>query len=182
MNKISCDTCLDLMPLVKDKVASQDSKDLVKDHLKSCETCEKIYENFNNEAIAMDESNIISKIKKQLFIVSIIFIVIASMLGLALSESMDMFYNILIMPAIGVIGYFALDKKSYYVPMSLFFFSYIWLFIKYIGEGMLREGMIIGVFFTPIYWSAIYAGLCMIGLIIGFLLKYAFGKEKRYED
>ena len=32
MSKISCDTCLDLIPLVKDGVSSQDSRKLVEDH------------------------------------------------------------------------------------------------------------------------------------------------------
>lgn len=181
MNKISCDTCLDLIPLVKDGVASEDSKKLLEDHMETCETCKEIYESFNQQEIAMDEKDVLGKIKKQILMVSIGVIVIASMVGLALSETMGMFYNILIMPAVGLISYLALEEKSYSVPGVLFIFSYIWIFIKYIGEGMLGEGLIAGVFITPIYWSVIYSLLCGLGVIIGFLLKYAFGKEKGYE-
>lgn len=182
MNKITCDTCLDLIPLVKDKVASEDSKKLLEDHVKECQTCKEIYESFDRQEVVMDEKHILDKIKRQLMLLSMLAIVGASILGLALSETIGMFYNIIIMPSIGIVAYFALGKKSYYVPFALFLFSYIWLFIKYIAEGMLGEGIIFGVFTIPIYWSAIYTGLCGLGLIIGFLLKYAFGREKNYEN
>jgi hypothetical protein len=180
MNKIPCDVCLDLIPLVKDNVASQASKKLVEEHIEQCEECKEIYNSFENEEIMMNDINIIKKIKKQIFIFSLIIIVIASMVGLALSESMGMFYNILIMPAIGILGYFILKNKSYFVPVSLFTFSYIWLFVKYIGEGMMLSDGLITIITIPIYWSLIYAGLCGVGLVIGFLLKYAFGKENNY--
>ena len=45
MNKISCDICKDLLPLVKDGIASEDSVQAVKEHLKECETCRNLYEN-----------------------------------------------------------------------------------------------------------------------------------------
>lgn len=182
MNKISCEIILDLIPLVKDNVASEASGKLVKDHMETCEVCKELYNSFETDGIVMNESKVISKIKRQLFITSMVVIVIASMVGLALSETMGMFYNILIMPFIGAIGYFVLGKKAYFVPASLFIFSYIWLFIKYIGEGMLGEGFIFSVITIPIYWSLIYAGLAGVGVVIGFLLKYAFGKEKSYEN
>jgi len=63
---------------------------------------------------------------------------------------------------------------------SLFIFSYIWLFVKYIGEGMMLSDGLITIITIPIYWSIIYAGLCAVGSVIGFLLKYAFGKENNY--
>lgn len=181
MNKISCDVCLDLMPILKDNVASQDSKKLVEEHIELCEECKELYNSFENEEITIDDRNIIKKIKKQIFIFALVIIVVASMVGLALSETMGMFYNILIMPSIGVLGYFVLKDKSYLVLGSLFVFSFIWISIKYIGEGILSQGLIT-IITIPILWSAIYAGLCGIGLIIGFLLNYAFGKENSYEN
>ena len=181
MNEISCDVCLDLIPLVKDNVASQASKTFVEEHIEKCEECRVLYNSFENEEIVMDDKNVIKKIKKQIFVFGLIIIVVASMLGLALSETMGMFYNILIMPAIGILGYLVLKNKSYYVLGALFIFSYVWLFIKYIGEGMLDQGLI-DLITIPIYWAVIYAGLCGLGLFIGFLLKYAFGKENSYEN
>ncbi|MPW24208.1 zf-HC2 domain-containing protein [Alkalibaculum sp. M08DMB] len=130
----------------------------------------------------MNEESIISKIKKQLFIIAMGIVVIGIMLGIALSDTMGMFYNILIMPTIGAIGYFALNKKAYHIPIALFVFSYVGLFIKYIFQGIFEEGFIISMFVMPVYWSGIYAGLCTVGVIIALLLKIAFGKEVKNES
>ena len=183
MNKISCDVCLDLMPLVKDNVASEASRKLVEEHIEICEECKGFYnslETFETSEIMVNDKHIIKKIKKRLYMFAVVTIITASMLGLALSETMGMFYNILIMPSIGILGYYVFKDKSYYVLVSLFLFSYIWLFIKYLGDGMLDHGLIT-IISIPLYWSIIYASLCGVGLIIGFLLHYAFGKGTIYE-
>lgn len=180
MNKIACDVCLDLIPLVKDNVASEASKLLVQEHINTCKECKRLYDSFDNKEIVMDEKIVLNKMKKQIFITLLSIIFIASMVGLGLSESMGMFYNVLIMPGIGILGYFALKEKSYLVLVGLFFFSYIWLLVKYIGEGMMGQGFL-SIITLPILWSMIYAGLCGLGILIGFLLNYAFGKENSYE-
>lgn len=43
MNKISCDMCIDLMPLVQDGVASKDSLSSIEDHIAQCPACQKLY-------------------------------------------------------------------------------------------------------------------------------------------
>jgi predicted anti-sigma-YlaC factor YlaD len=43
MIEISCQVCLDLIPLVKDNVASEDSKKLVLEHIRQCEACKDEY-------------------------------------------------------------------------------------------------------------------------------------------
>ena len=39
MNKIDCEICMDLIPLVKDGIASEESYKAVEEHVKECETC-----------------------------------------------------------------------------------------------------------------------------------------------
>lgn len=119
---------------------------------------------------------------KRMCFAGIITVVLGAILGLALTEGMGMFYNILIMPTIGAIGYFALEKKSYYVPITLFGFSYIWILVKYMFEGMFSNSFHISGLLLPAYWALIYSGLCALGIIIGFLLKIAFRKEGKYEE
>lgn len=41
---ISCDVAKDLMPLCIDKLASEDSENLVNEHTKTCENCADFYE------------------------------------------------------------------------------------------------------------------------------------------
>ena len=70
MNKISCNTCLDLMPLVKDGVSSKDSKKLVEEHLLECEDCKNIYSEFKHmevEDLEIDNDKVLGKIKKKLY-------------------------------------------------------------------------------------------------------------------
>ena len=43
MNKISCDMCIDLMPLVQDGVASEDSRSYIEEHTAQCPACKKLY-------------------------------------------------------------------------------------------------------------------------------------------
>lgn len=44
MNQFACDVYLDLMPLVKDAVASEASNAVLKEHLQSCPTCRAYFE------------------------------------------------------------------------------------------------------------------------------------------
>lgn len=44
MSKVKCEVVRDLMPLVADDVASAESKQLVQEHVKNCETCKAYYD------------------------------------------------------------------------------------------------------------------------------------------
>ena len=72
MDKISCDICMDLIPLVKDGIASEDSCDAVTKHISKCEKCKVEFDEIkekkknNTEDIKMNDKNIISKNKNQL--------------------------------------------------------------------------------------------------------------------
>ena len=44
MNKISCEMCMDLMPLVHDGVASSDSRNAVLAHIETCPDCKSLFE------------------------------------------------------------------------------------------------------------------------------------------
>lgn len=106
-------------------------------------------------------------------------IILGSFIGVGISESEWMFYNIVIMPIIGGVGYFIFRKKSYILPISIFTLTYVWDFIKYMVERPTNEmgwGEIITV---PATWATIYTGLCTLGILIGFLLYIAFKKESK---
>lgn len=44
MNEISCEMCLDLMPLVLDGAASEESRAAVERHIAGCDSCRELYE------------------------------------------------------------------------------------------------------------------------------------------
>lgn len=49
MKKISCDVIKDLLPLYKDDVCSEKSKDLIEEHLPECEDCREYLDSLNSE-------------------------------------------------------------------------------------------------------------------------------------
>lgn len=175
MNKISCDTCMDLIPLVKDDIASGDSGLLVEEHIKTCETCRLIYIGEEQLESQIDDKIIVSKIKKQLSYYLIVLILLGSVLGMMLTNSMNMFYNALIMPAIGGFGYLLLKKKIALLPPCLFIFSTIWHLAQlYLMEGIPKGSNIFNLLLMSVFYSAIYTFFSIIGIVIAWLLQYAF--------
>ena len=185
MNKISCDICMDLIPLVKDNVASEDSYNTVMTHIHECGKCSKLFSQSyskNKNIIEDEEMNdkkVISKIKNQLILAALILVVVGSFIGVTITESEFMFYNILIMPAIGILTYFALRKKSYIIILAMFIFTYVYHFIKYAIEDIFDRSDIVSFIMAPAMWASIYSGLCAIGVLIAFLLYITFRKENK---
>ncbi len=43
MNKLSCEICMDLIPLVRDGAASEESREAVEAHIAECPDCRAFY-------------------------------------------------------------------------------------------------------------------------------------------
>ncbi|MFY9176291.1 MAG: hypothetical protein WBI74_05055 [Caldicoprobacterales bacterium] len=181
MTKISCQVCLDLMPLVKDNVASQESRKLVFEHIRQCQGCKNEYESGNYTLPEMNDKRVIQKIKKQLYLIALATVIIGTLIGIGLSEGPGMFYNIIIFPLVGGIAYFALNRKSFYFPIAIFILSYIWSLINYIIDRSFPIDSVFNLLYAPVFLSCIYSGLVLFGIVIAFLLKFAFRKEVDYE-
>lgn len=185
MNKISCDTCLDLVPLVKDGVSSQDSKKLVEDHIETCEECRDIYHDFNPieiEDFDIDYDKTLGKIKRKLYALAGLILIIGSVLGLSLNDSQGIFYNILIMPLLGGVAYLVFNKKAYIVAIFIFIISFVHQGIHGYLEGYLTNMK--DVFLASGQMSVIFLMFFFVGIIILRLLTIAIygGKENRNES
>lgn len=88
--KIACNIILDLIPLVKDHVASEDSIRLVSEHLKSCESC--LLE-FENDALPketkIDDIKVISSIRKKLLFIASALLLAGASIGMILNNSVS---------------------------------------------------------------------------------------------
>lgn len=178
-NNISCEVCRDLIPLVRDHVASDDSSALVYEHIKTCEGCRVEFHNAVTYLdTTIDDNKIIKAIKKSLYCTAFTFIVIGALIGIYLSNSSGVFYNFLIMPVVGACAYLTLNKKSYFVTLVVFVLSYVWQFVQNLYDGALSNGFRLELFYTPLFFSFIYVCLTIIGMVIAALLKYAFRKEE----
>ena len=82
-NKISCNVIGDLLPLYVDNVLSEDSRELVEEHLRKCESCRESAEKMGKTIVISNDtdSEKIKKLKKR---ISIKKIVASSLLGLVI--------------------------------------------------------------------------------------------------
>lgn len=86
--KTSCDVILDLLPLIKDNVASPASIKLVSEHLKSCEDCKLEFETYALPSqTRIDDKRVVSSIKKKLFLIMSSLLFIGAIIGMALNKN-----------------------------------------------------------------------------------------------
>lgn len=171
MNEITCDICMDLIPLVKDGIASEDSRKAVEQHIKSCEHCQALYD---GEAFPeVNAEKAFYKFNRQIQIFSAMLMMFGIFFGLSLTASNGMFYNSLIMPFIGALGYLLFRWKSLFlVPVLLL-----------LTHGLTNLfGLIRGAEHLDLYsllmWTFLYSIFVLLGVLIASLLHYAFRKEK----
>lgn len=172
MNEISCDMCMDLMPLVNDGVASDDSRKAVEQHISKCEQCKSFYE--DNGSRETDSEKAFSKLLGQIRSFSLLLLIFGIFFGLGLTAGEDMFYNSVIMPLIGVVGYMVFKWKAIYIVPLLLFAADLLMFIPQLFAGAGWTD-----FYSLMLWTSIYCILVILGVIISWLLHFAFRKEKK---
>lgn len=175
-NPVTCDVCMDLLPLVKDGVASEDSRNLVLSHIENCDSCHALYHNMAPAPIQeLDDKKNLMNIRNKLYLFGLFILVFGAFLGVYLSNSMGVFYNFIIMPFLGAFGFFILKNRYIIIPVGVFILSYLWLFIGYLVE---HQKFSLELLSYPIFFSFIYTLLTFFGVLIGILLNFAFRKEK----
>lgn len=182
MTKITCDICMDLMPLVRDGVASEGSENDVMKHISDCEDCKKIYDEMyiNNKSIIEDDDipksiNIdkaAKKVEKKINKYLGMIIMFGIFFGLSLTASEEMFLNSFIMPIIGAFGYYLFHwEAAYTVPCIIVISNFI---IN--GMGFLRGVEHLDIM-SMVMWGSVYSLFAIIGTIIAGLLHFGLRKE-----
>ena len=172
MNKITCDICRDLIPLVQDEIASDDSKKAVEEHISECAEC-RMYYNSGEQVPSSDLEKELGKLKRKLQTFSTVIMMFGIFFGVSLTASEEMFYNSLLMPVIGALGYVIFRWRALYmVPILLFA---VHSFINFFG--MVR-GMEVMTVMGIVMWIGIYSIFVAIGVVIAGLLHFAFRRER----
>ncbi len=172
MNRLSCDICMDLMPLVRDGVASPDSTQAVHDHIAQCPDCARLWE--GGEIPQVKPQAVYQKFRTRLRLFSSMVLVLGLSLGLSLFSGMEMFYNILLMPAIGALGYSIFRWKALLVlPVVLLVTGFLNNFLGngFSGEVQSPAGLL--------SWLWICFVFIAIGIAIAGLLHFALKKEEK---
>ncbi|MGI5894295.1 MAG: zf-HC2 domain-containing protein [Candidatus Merdivicinus sp.] len=178
-NEIGCGVCRDLLPLVEDGIASEESTVLVEEHLRNCPECRDFAS--GNPSIApkqSDFSNPLRRLKAHLLVWAGSFLLIGCLCGVLIGYSAEMFYNFLLMPGAGAAGYCLFRKKCWIIPLAVAGLSYLWQ----TAASLLTEGIQNGIFIAHLPFALIYAVLSCIGILIAALLKFAFRKEDFHDD
>lgn len=179
--KIECCLVKDLLPLYAENLVSEETALRVEEHLKECADCKKELELISSDSFgelkngtdenienAMPLKRLADKLSFRMQSMSYALIILFVFLGLTITAGSEMMYNSLIMPAVGVFGYFAFRLSSLYkLPVLL-------LFIEAFASvfGLLNEEWQAILMWTPIYLIFIY-----LGVAVTFLFHYAFRKE-----
>lgn len=171
MNEISCDLCMDLIPLVRDGVASQDSVQAVQKHIAACEDCRELLQSLPPPPA--DTGKTFEKLHRRLQFSSAMLMMFGMFFGVSLTAGSELFYNTLIMPIIGALGYVIFRRNALYkIP--------ILLLITHCATNLF--GTIRGVEHLDIYsllmWTFLYSIFSILGTIVAWLLHFAFRKER----
>lgn len=170
MMEFTCDMCMDLMPLVHDGVASADSVAAVERHIRSCPDCRALYE--GERPAPGDSSALLKKLTNQIRLFLTMVLMFGVLFGLMLTAGNGIFYNAIIMPLIGVVGYYLFRWRAVYEIPVLLLITH--LITNYLGMG--------GEFLslpTLLMWTGLYAIFALIGVAIAALLHFALKKEEK---
>ena len=166
---VPCGVCLDLIPLVRDGVASEESIQLVLDHTAVCPSCrEALGEEFRQE---VDDSKVLASIRRKLAHMGMMLLAAGIILGVVITESSAMFHNFLLMPAAGAMGYLLLKKCWRLVPAGVGLLTYLWQVGSALGQG---AGWGANLLVPPLFFAVIYMALTALGALIAALFTFAF--------
>lgn len=163
--KISCDIIQDLIPLVNDGVASQESEKLVLEHCKECEECHSLLES----KPPFNEMQLNQKWKKKLRMTILAVMVFIILIACSFTQTIDQFQNFILIPLVGILGYGLLKKKVYIVYLMI-------PVIQILMNLLFQETHWSILFYIPIYWL-----LLTIGIAIYVCFHYAFKGGKSDE-
>lgn len=181
--KLDCHIVRDLLPLYAENMVSAETAALVKAHLDECCECRKELEEISAEDFAAAESyagknteeieplkRFAKKLNVQMQSMSYALIILFVFLGLFITEGSDMMYNSLIMPAVGVFGYYSFRFRALYKLPVILVLIEAFAFLS----GLFSDT---DIFSLILMWSGIYLMFIYLGVAVAALFHYAFRKE-----
>ncbi len=169
MSKISCDICMDLIPLVQDGVASDDSALAVKEHITICPQCRALYD--ERPPMETNNSRINTKVKTKINSFFAFLVLIGIFFGISLLTQEGFFYMLLFLPLLGGSSYVVFRWKALWkMPILL---GALLLIAHGISVIQGAEVNLLGIAF----WLIINSLMTDIGTLIVGLLHFAFRKE-----
>ena len=116
---ISCEVCRDLMPLVRDGVASADSEALVRAHTERCGGCRTMLESETPPEHSMpDDARVLRRLRWRLLAQSVLFALVGVLGALWLTSRAGDVYLAWWLPLVGAACYYVLRRRCWLVPAA----------------------------------------------------------------
>lgn len=180
--KNECSIIKDLLPLYVEDMVSGETRDFIEEHLSNCPECKaeldslkegtplsSIEDNHTDKSgAAKPFKKIMKKMSRQFNTLSYSLIVFFVFLGFSFTGGENLMYNSLIMPIVGVFGYYVFRWKAIYkMPILLLAIDLSVCLFKLVELDL----------YSAVMWTGIYSIFVFIGIAIAFLIHYATRKE-----
>ena len=182
--KTECSVTRDLLPLYIEDMVSAETAQYINEHLKGCEECQRELANLKESAelstvktkpVQMSDDakpfkKIMKRMNRQFYSLAYAALIFLIFLGFGWTAGNNLMYNSLIMPVVGIFGYYVFKWKAVYkVPLLLLFID-LAIFAFQLVELSFADTLL---------WTMLYTIFVLIGVTIAFLFHYALKKEDK---
>lgn len=179
-----CSVVRDLLALYAEGLISKESAAFVEAHLQNCKSCQAELEELKKETHFEQNTpkltpseDIFSSVQKKLRLRVQFFFAMLLLPGIfwgfGLMMGDDLFYNTVIMPIVGVIGYFVFRQKAFYIMPSMLLVAHVAFFLlQYWQQAEYFDVA------SMLAWTFLCAIFAFAGTTIPFLL-HVFKNRKK---
>lgn len=181
--KTECSLVQDLLPLFAENMVREETARYLREHLSQCPHCRAEYEALKTDPLVLapeasrdlsDEQDetftrLLKKLNRWYHYFACLLILLLLCLGFSWTGGENLMYNSLLMPVVGVFGYTVFRWKSLYKVPLLLLAVEVFLYVFGLVEVHLP---------SAILWTLLYSLFVFAGIVIAFLLHFAFRKEK----
>ena len=181
--KTECSIVKDLLPLYVEDMVGAETAQYINEHLKDCPECQAELEGLKGgEGLTAIEKKPISntedtktfktimkRMNRQFYSIAYAALIFLIFLGFGWTGGENLMYNSLIMPVVGIFGYYVFRWKAIYkVPLLLLIIDTFVCLFKLVDLDL----------YSALLWTMIYSIFVFVGIAIAFLLHFAIRKEK----
>lgn len=183
---LPCDICRDLLPLVRDGVASEASRRAVEEHVVHCEACRELW---GEEAPPppLHRDRVLGRIRRRLYAWQGAMTAAGLILGMVLANTGQAGYNILLLPVLGAVAQWLSPRRARWLPLlvwGLITAVTLWSNAGYL-LGRLAEWdwyNFFAILGLSILYGLLLGALCALGTLAAALFHYALRKEETRDE
>ena len=172
MIDLTCEICTDLIPLVRDGAASEESRLAVERHVRTCPACRALYGGDPVPAAEPDPLRALQRLRRQSRSFMLVLLAFGVFLGMGMTGQ-GIFYNSLLMPVVGILGYCVMRWHALYAVPGMLLLSGLMMSLPFFqpSPDLVEPGY-------SLVWAAIFAGFASAGALAAGLAHFAFKKEE----